>query len=407
MTPSNTLAYSSATYTFAFKPQSDVLIGGFVTVQIPSDVSINDTTASAASCLSISGYNSNITCSISSNTITVSNGFPSANFAAGNDLSFLMAGITNPISLATSNSFIYTTLDSSNNTIDTRNSCITVAMLTTNEFTSITLDSNSMTNSALATYTFTFVATSPLVDGDKIYMQIPSSITPPTTTTCSGVTKLSSSLACSILNTQISITLSFGSSISLDPNRTFSLSVSNFTNPSSTKPSEGFVFEAQDSNNFTINTYTSAVTVTFSTDTPATIVTASAANDNREALQSATFTLAFTTVNEIPVNGTVLITYPSEVSPVDSSVSVVACSMNVASSPTCTHDSANRSINITNVVTTSNLVAGTNVTVELNEMKNQQNATATGSFTIETFEVVSGVSYAIDRVNSGVTLTVD
>ena len=406
-TPSNTLAYSSATYTFSFKPQNNVLTGGFVTILIPSEISINDTTTSAASCASVSGYDAGLSCSISSSTITVSNGFPSANFTAGNTLSFSMTGVTNPVSTATSSSFTYTTLDSSNFQIDTRSSGITVTMLTTNEFSSITLASNSTTNSETATYTFNFIASSPLVDGDQIFMQIPSSITPPTTTTCSGVTELSSSLACTILNTQIYITLSFGTSTSLDPNSAFSLSVSNFTNPSSTKPSDGFTFEAQDSNNFTINTYTSAVTVTFNTDTPSTITTASVANDNQDASQNATFTLTFTTVNEIPVNGSIIITYPSEVSLADSSVTAVTCSVNVATSPNCTHDSVNRQITITNVVTASSLVTGTNVTIELNEMKNQENATATGSFSIETFEVDSSVNYAIDRVNSGLTLTVN
>ena len=405
VTPSNTLAYSSANYTFTFKPQNNVLEGGFVTVQIPSDVRINDTVTSEASCSSLSGYNSSITCSISSSTITVSNGFLGGNFTAGGNLSFSMTGITNPISTATSNSFIYTTLDSSKFLIDTRSSGITVTMNTTNEFSSINLTSDSMTNSEVAKYTFTFVATSPLVDGDQIYMQIPSSITPPTTMTCSGVRELASNLACTILNTQISITLSFNNSRSLDAHRLFSLSISSFTNPSSLKPSDGFVFEAQDSNDFTINTYTSAVT--FTTDTPSTIARASVDNDNKDALQSVTFTLAFTTINEIPVNGTVLITYPEEVSPFDSSVSVVTCSVNVATLPTCIHDSVSRQINITNVVTASNLVAGTNVIVELNEMKNQQNAMATGSFSIETFEVSSGVSYAIDRINSGLNLTVN
>ena len=331
----------------------------------------------------------------------------SANLTAGTTLSFNMSGITNPVSTATSSSFTYTTLDSSNFQIDTRSSGITVAMLNTTEFSNITLASNSTTNSETATYTFTFIASSPLVDGDQIFMQIPSSITPPTTTTCSGVTELSSSLACTILNTQIYITLSFGTSTSLDPNSAFSLSVSNFINPSSTKPSDGFTFEAQDSNNFTINTYTGVATVTFNTDTPSTITTASVANGNQDASQNATFTLTFTTVNEIPVNGSILITYPSQVSLANSNVSEVNCSVNVAVSPNCTHDSVNRQINITNVVTASSLVTGTNVTVELNEMKNQDNATATGSFSIETFEVDSGVNYAIDRVNSGLTLTVN
>jgi hypothetical protein len=48
-TPSNLQAYVTTTYTFTFRPQHNILQGGYVTVDIPSQISINDAATSAAS----------------------------------------------------------------------------------------------------------------------------------------------------------------------------------------------------------------------------------------------------------------------------------------------------------------------------------------------------------------------
>ena len=280
-------------------------------------------------------------------------------------------------------------------------------MLSTGSLNSVSISSNSTTNSQNAVYTFTISASSPLVDGDQIYIEIPDSITPPTSPTCIGIIKLSSTLAWQALNTFIYVTLSFGSGTTLDAGTSFSFSISTFINPPSTKESDAFNFEAQDSDGFLINSYTSALPVTFSTTTPTTITTASVSNDNKNAYKSATFSLNFTTVNEIPVDGVIVITYPAEVEPIDPSVTTLTCSVNIATSPTCTHDEINRKITISNVVAGSTLAKATAIQIELNEMRNPEFSSTTSSFIIITYEVVSSVQYAIDRVNSGLTLTVN
>jgi len=280
-------------------------------------------------------------------------------------------------------------------------------MQSTGEFNRVTLATGSTVNSASNTYTFTFNASSPLQDGNRIYIKVPDAITPPTSPTCRGITALATSLSCNTLNKEIYVTLSFSSGSKLDPNSNFSFSISTFKNPSSTKPTDGLIFEAQDSTGALINSYTSALAVTVITNTPTTITTASITNDNKNALQKATFNITFTTVNQIPINGTITITYPSEVEPYDNTVSILTCSLNIATAPTCTHDSTNRLITITNIVTTTSLVANTNIQITLNEMKNPELASGTSSFIIQTYEVSSGNNYLIDRVNTGLTLTVN
>jgi len=111
-TPSVLSAYSTTTYTFSFKPQHVILQNGFVTVDIPAQVSIPNTATAASSCAIITGFQNSITCSISGSKITVSNGFRTSNVAASTQISFSIGGIRNPVSTSTSSSFSFTTLDS-------------------------------------------------------------------------------------------------------------------------------------------------------------------------------------------------------------------------------------------------------------------------------------------------------
>lgn len=278
-------------------------------------------------------------------------------------------------------------------------------MTSVSDLERVLLTLGSTTNGAINRYTFAIRASSPLVDGDRIYIKVPDSITPPTTPTCAGITILATTLTCNTLNKEIYVTISAASGTKIDASTEFSFSISNFTNPSSTKPSSALTFQAQNSAGSLINDYTSALTVTVTTDTAATITTASVSNENKLASQSTTMYLNFTTIHQIPVNGIIIITYPSTVSPFVSSVTAITCSLNIATSPLCTHHVSNRTIVISNILTTTLLAAGTKIEITLNEMKNPSTATATASFQIATYEV-SGSNYIIDRVTTGLTISV-
>lgn len=277
-------------------------------------------------------------------------------------------------------------------------------MTSVSNLTRAALSIGSTVNGATTTYTFTFIAQSPLTDGDRMYIKVPDSITAPVSPTCAGISKLASSLTCNTLNKELFITLSFSSGSTLDAGEEFSFSITNFINPTSTKPTSALTFQAQDSTGSLINDSPSSLSVSVTTDTAASVATASVSNENKDASQSTALYLNITTVHQIPLNGAIIITYPVEVAPFDSSVTAITCSLNIASSPTCTHNSATRTITISNIVTTTPLVAGSQVEITLNEMKNPSTASSTNSFRIITYEVSSGVFYAIDSVTSGLTI---
>ncbi|CAI2377119.1 unnamed protein product [Moneuplotes crassus] len=404
-TPSNFLAYIQTTYTFTFKPQHNILQNGYVTVDLPTQISIPDAATSASSCASIAGFLTTISCAVSGSRITISNGFTSANLAAGTSISFSINGVLNPVSLSTSSSFTFTTYDSSNYQIDVRSSGITVTMTSVGELERVQLSAASLINGATNAYTFTFRASSPLKDGDRIYIKVPNSITPPLSPTCAGILLLSSSLSCNTLNKEIFVTISAASGSTIDARQDFSFSISGFVNPSSTRPTDALTFEAQDSTGSSINTYTSAIVVTITTSVAAPITTSSISNENKFASQSTTLYLNFTTIHEIPQNGIIIVEYPTEISPFNSAATTITCSLNIAANPTCTHTSASRTIQISNILTSTFLAEGTEVRITLNEMKNPSTSTPTSSFKIGTYEVASGTNYIIDQATTGLTIS--
>ena len=259
--PTSFVAYTTTTYTFTFVAQHAILQNGYFIISIPSQITIPSTSSASSSWTSKSGFLSSITWSVSSSTITVSSGFSTGNVAGGTSISFSIAGILNPVSTATTSSFSITTYDSTGNQIDTKTSGITVVMTSVNQFTSVGLTLGSYVNGATNTYTFTFVASSPISDGNYILITVPSSVTPPTSPTWTGTQKLSSSLTWTTSNKDIYVTLSFSSGSKVDPGTQFAFTISNFVNPKSTLPSDAFAISALDSAKYNINIYTTGTAI--------------------------------------------------------------------------------------------------------------------------------------------------
>ena len=65
-----------------------------------------------------------------------------------------MPGITNPISIGATNSFVITTYNSDGKIIDKVSTGVTVTMTSTAFMKSVTLTPSSYVNSAIAVYTF-------------------------------------------------------------------------------------------------------------------------------------------------------------------------------------------------------------------------------------------------------------
>lgn len=103
VTPTSTQTYTTTTYKFSFVPQHAVLQNGYVTVDVPTEITVADT--ASATCTSDAGYEAGITCTVASRKITVRNGFNSATFGGGGTLTFSITNILSPVSTSTTSSF--------------------------------------------------------------------------------------------------------------------------------------------------------------------------------------------------------------------------------------------------------------------------------------------------------------
>lgn len=156
-------------------------------------------------------------------------------------MSFNASSITNPRSTKPSSTFTFSTETSDGYQIEQITSGVTVTMTSVNAFTSISLSSSSLVNSASNNLTFTLLSPSQLIDGDKLSITFPTQVTLPTSFTCTGVTNLDSSLTCSLSSRTLTITMNFTTD-TITAGTSFSLKLASITNPSSTSPTDTFTF---------------------------------------------------------------------------------------------------------------------------------------------------------------------
>jgi hypothetical protein len=127
------------------------------------------------------GLESTFTCSCTTTTITVNDGFASSSFAAGGTILFDIDGVKNPVSQAPSDSFEVTTKTSGLFDIDELTSGILVVMTSVSPLQTVSILSTSLRNGASNNITFSINSPSDLVNGDIVTIVFPTQITLPST----------------------------------------------------------------------------------------------------------------------------------------------------------------------------------------------------------------------------------
>ena len=187
----STIAYdSSVQYNISFTTQHNVVQNGYVTIDFPSTITIEDTSAAVAGCqagINTGGTTTAAACTVTSSQVVVTDLFTSG--AATGSIIVLVPGVRNARSLSTSSSFTVTTSDSSGNNIDTLSSGFTIAMTSVSDLQVVTVTNTNSTalNGFFDIYQVVVTAQTPTVNGDVLLVQFPTAFTFPT---------LSSSLSC-------------------------------------------------------------------------------------------------------------------------------------------------------------------------------------------------------------------
>ena len=112
----------------------------------------------------------------------------STTVTSGTILSFRIGGIRNPISLQPSSSFSILTKTGENYKIDSKSTGITMTMQTPSSITNASISITSKTNGAQTDYSFMLKASSPLEDGNILYIKVPSEVSAPIFPSCRGIT---------------------------------------------------------------------------------------------------------------------------------------------------------------------------------------------------------------------------
>jgi len=231
--------------------------------------------------------------------MTVSNGYSasSQSFTGSQALKFTATSITNPRSLQPTGTFAFAIKSSSGSDIYTVTGS-TLAVTTASTFSSVAIAQSVGTNGASTSYTWTLTTNSQLVAGDLIKITPPSSIVV-ASPSCSGVTGLASSLACSMSSGSLFVTVAFARRRQLAPGDpgTYSFMTSGVTNAPSTAPSSTFTVQSMLSDQSYLIEQDSSATV--SNSASGTITSASVAADSVALSTAVSYTLTFTPVNYV------------------------------------------------------------------------------------------------------------
>ncbi|CAI2380785.1 unnamed protein product [Moneuplotes crassus] len=415
--PTSTLAYASTSYTFTLVPANEIPIGGKILITLPSEVTIPNPTYSGNSCsfrrmlngkrdIASTGLGSSFTCTCTSSTILVEEGFTTSAFSGGGTISFDIKGIRNPVSTEPTSSFAAKTRTSANYDIDEINSGRFVIMTTVSALQSVTLSSSSLVNGAQNNLRMTVNSPSDLLNGYKLVVTFPTQVELPTTVTCQGVdlpsttNDLATTVTCSKSGNSVTVTLQFTTDARLSAGNSFAVLFQNIKNPTSTSPSDNLVTAINNANNFQVNDYSSDLKII--TTQPAAITTSSLVQSSGDASAVIDITISIRLVHDIPANGLISIIHPSEVSVDSGTLTASLLSPTSIASLTLSYTSSDRRIKITNMFPSGG-TAGTTYQFQLKNVKNTDTSTATSSFTVTTYLTSSG-NYRIDEVSTGLTM---
>ena len=409
--PTSLLAYSTTSYTFTLVPARDIPIGGTILITLPPEVTIPNPTFSANSWsvrrllqsrrdLASSGLESSFSCSCTSSTILINEGFVLSSFAAGGTISFDIEGVRNPVSQEPTSSFSAKTQTSDSFAIDEITTGRLVIMTSVSPLQSVSLSSTSLVNGDTNNLTIEVNSPSDLVNGDILSLTFPSDITLPATVNWVGVTNLDASVSWSTSGNVVRATLDFLSDVILLAGNSFSLTLEGLGNPTTTAPSGNIVVAITNSNGFTVNNYLSDLKII--TTTAATMTTASLTQSSNDASQDVDVTITVELVNDIPSNGMISIVYPSDVSVDDATLQSELIAPSAITALTELHTSSERRIQITDMFP-AGASSGDTYTFILKNVKNTASASPTSSFEITTFVSATG-QYRIDQVRSGLTM---
>ncbi|CAG9336280.1 unnamed protein product [Blepharisma stoltei] len=158
--PYNPTVSAVTNYRIIFTSQNNIPIGAMISVAFPSGVSIS---SSLSSCTSYINTNTTLQCTVSSNTVTLKNGFQSQ-LTGPVMIGFWISNITNGNSAKSYGVFAISTLDSTGFVIDT-DSTMSISFFSSINDNSCSSECQHCAGSSISCYSCNVPSSSPMLEG--------------------------------------------------------------------------------------------------------------------------------------------------------------------------------------------------------------------------------------------------
>ena len=234
LTINNFVTYAdTGLYTFQLRLKHNIPVYGFVSVTLPSDLSVSSASRVRASCY-YGTTNIQQTCSLSATNSNQINMQLVNGHSSGATLQMSFNGIRNPRSTKPSSAFVLQTMDRDLFTIDT-STLFSVTMTTPGDLQDISVNMINSTNGAMTNHSVSFQTSIPLINGDKFLLTFTSSIRFNATffpVLCIPVS-LITAMTCSVSGQILTVTLT---TLTTSPSTgTYQFTIANITNPPNTR----------------------------------------------------------------------------------------------------------------------------------------------------------------------------
>ncbi|CAG9327887.1 unnamed protein product [Blepharisma stoltei] len=314
VSPSSYIVRDSTIYQISFKPGSTMPSGGKIFLTLPSQLSTTSST-----CAATSGFNGSPSCSISSNIITISNGFSTA-VTSSKFIMFTVSSVTNPQFAVSLSNFQLTTQDSSGNTVDSVSTLSSPITYNPKVLSSVTITPKSTVNGASTTWTIATTLDYTLISGGFISLTFPNwnaNLNPPSdqvksflssTVTCTGILNMETNPQCSFASNILTLT------VSQDAVGSIQFTINPVKNPPNTKPVSGFYLSVGQSGGLIEDS--TSLTISVSTSTPGDLTSATVKfyDGNSKVNSQSIYSFDFLKTNPVPSGSNIIVTFPSEIS---------------------------------------------------------------------------------------------
>jgi len=277
-------------------------------------------------------------------------------------------------------------------------------LFTTGAITSFTMTATSLVVQESVSYSITMRPSSAMPTDSKIKVTFPSSISLTDTTSCTVTSSggVIAPVGCAVATNVLTLTNPFGTGSFAKSAAAFTFSLNSAgTNPDSVRDAGSFhvqTFAIFSGSDYAIDD------TSFSTVYTPTLkaLTATVASSSMVTYASgSTYTFSITPQTTIPIDGSIKIVFPSEVTV----TSLSACTVTIAgttSSPTCTLSADTTYVVITGAFTADYLTTTTAFTVALTGFRNPRTTVATSTFAVTTYDEDG---FGIGSLTTGIYLT--